>query len=111
MKIKGTPMEIRNLVLTDLKGAESQCAETQQPFAAGDNLLVICPANFVNGEVKLSEVLYTIKESAVEDFVARMIKNSMGASVVPETLKSDTSAEKPGPSVIVEATNVESAKV
>lgn len=67
---------IEGLKLGNLSGVESKCAELQTDFAEGEDLFVISAAKFENNSVKLADVIYVIKEAALEDFTARLIKNA-----------------------------------
>ena len=69
-------VSIQGITLEELSGVESKCAELQVDFAEGDELFVISSSKFVNNRVELSDVMYVIKEEALEDFTARLIKNA-----------------------------------
>jgi hypothetical protein len=79
-KYKVSNAEIDNITITDLKGNEKCCAETQKEFTEGEDLMVLIPAKFVNQSIKFDEALYVIRTVALEEFTARIIKNSEAVS-------------------------------
>ena len=75
-KTKIENVTVEGLSFEELSGVENKCAELQVDFAEGEDLFVISSAKFNNGVVSLDDVVYVIKEVALEDFTARLIKNS-----------------------------------
>ena len=71
-----TDIAVEGLRLDNLAGVESKCAELQTDFAEGDDLFVISTGKFEKGSIKIADVIYVIKEAALEDFTARLIKNA-----------------------------------
>lgn len=68
--------QLESIKLTSLTGNEQICIESQKPFEEGESLMVMVPAIFKNKSVEFGDVLYVIKNASLEDFTARMIKNS-----------------------------------
>jgi len=79
-KYKVNNAEIDGITISDLKGNEKCCVETQKEFTEGEDLMVIIPAKFLNQAIKFDEALYVIRTVALEDFTARIIKNSEAVS-------------------------------
>ncbi len=64
------------LELVKLSKTELQCQELQTPFSDGDDLFVIAKATFIDDKIQVGDAFYTIKESALEEFVSRLIRNT-----------------------------------
>ncbi len=78
MKITGIveDIELNTIRFDNLKGIESRCSETLEPFKEGEKIIAV-----VVGEVKkedsieLTDGIYFVKTIAAKDFLLRFLDN------------------------------------
>lgn len=80
-------IELENIVLSGLKGAETVCSESLKPFEEGESVVVVTMGKVGPGmDILLNDAIFTIKTASAEDFLARFVD---GLKKVENVVKSE----------------------
>jgi len=68
-------LELNTIVFKDLKGVESKCAQSLEPFEENDQVIVISQGIVKDGSIELNDGVYFVKHGAALDFLTRFVEN------------------------------------